>query len=47
MDIKKELQRIEKKLYFKKIPLNNIELLRLTEFGRELVGSKILYKLTK
>ena len=47
MDIKKELQRIEKKLYFKKIPLNNIELLRLTEFRRELLESKILYKLTK
>ena len=36
MDIKKELQRIEKKLYIEKIPLNNIELLRLIYFKRKL-----------
>ena len=36
MDIKKELRRIEKKLYVEKIPLNNIELQRLIDFKREL-----------
>ena len=35
MSIKKELKRIENKLFIKKIPLNNIELLRLIEFRKE------------